>query len=135
LTQGLREGFRILADIGGERFTGIAGALADAYDSSGGIALEDGAVFSECELSRSVLCGLPIGVVCAALNIVDHLAIEIERNAELDQGLGFALLSGDALAGRIDGALMTRAYGRQCGASGAVEIDNAATGQISLECA
>ena len=57
---------------------GIAGALADADDSAGGITFENGAVFGEGELPRGVFCRLPIGIVGAALDVVNHLAVELE---------------------------------------------------------
>src|SRR5215475_1484555 len=62
LAYGLRKCLRILAHLRGERFLGIARALADADDSSGSVAFENGAVFGESELARAVLCRLPIGI-------------------------------------------------------------------------
>ena len=133
LAQGLRKGFRILAHVGGKRFLGITGALADPDDSSGGVAFENGAVFGKRELACRVLCGLPIGVICAAFDVVNHLAIELERNAELDKRFHFAQLSGCAVFGRLDRALMTCAHSSQRGARRAVNIRHAASGKIPLD--
>jgi hypothetical protein len=76
--------------------------LANPDDSGGAVAFEDSAVFSEGELARSVLCGLPIRVFCTALDIVDHLTIKVEWNAKLDEGFNFALLSDYSVSGRLD---------------------------------
>ena len=53
----------------------------------GGVALEDRAVLGEGDLSRGVLRRLPVRVIGAALDVVDRLAIELERDAQLDQRL------------------------------------------------
>ena len=52
-----------------------------------GVSFEDGAVLGEGDLPRGVLHRLPVGVVGAALHVVDLLAIQFERDAEFDDGL------------------------------------------------
>ena len=51
---------------------------------------------------RGILRGLPVGVVCAALDIVDRLAIELEWNTKLDKRLYLALPGDDAFGGGGD---------------------------------
>src|SRR5208283_118534 len=80
LAQALSDGIGVLANVGGKRLDGIAGALADAPNAGGGIPVEYGGVLGEGDLSRGVLCGLPIGVVRASINVVDTFAIQFERN-------------------------------------------------------
>jgi hypothetical protein len=135
LTKGLRKGFWILADVSGKKLFGITGTLSDPNDSSGGVAFENGAILGESEFARSILRGLPIRVICTTLDVVNHLAIELEWNSELDKGFNFALLRGHTISGPLDRALVTRAYGRQCGARRTVNIRNASTGEIPLDCA
>ena len=76
----------------------VAGSLADAHNAGGGIALEHGAILGKCELARRVLRRLPVGVVRAALHIVNRLAAQLERNAQFHQRLHFALAGEDALS-------------------------------------
>ena len=102
LAQRLRDGVGILAHVGGQGHLRIAGALADADDARRGVALENGAVLGKGDLARGVLCRLPVGIVRAALHVVNLLAIELERNAQLDQRLDFALSGEDAVARRRD---------------------------------
>jgi len=52
-------------------------------DPSGVVTLEDRAVFGEGDLARRVLRRLPVRVIGAALDVVDRLAIEFERDAQL----------------------------------------------------
>src|ERR1700688_4781267 len=47
LTQPLGNGFRILANVGGERHDRIAGSLANAADAGGGIAIEYGGILGK----------------------------------------------------------------------------------------
>jgi hypothetical protein len=98
----LGESFRVLAHVGWERFLGIAAALADADDSGCGVTFENSAIFGEGELARGDLCRLPIGIVGAALDVVNHLAVELEGNAQLDEGFRVPLLGRDAVSRRGD---------------------------------
>jgi hypothetical protein len=133
LAQCLRKGFWILANVSGKWLFGITGALPDPYDSSGGVAFEDGAVFGKGQLPRSVLCGLPIRVICTAFYVVHHLTLKLKRHAQLDDGLYFALLSRNAISGRLDRTLMACAHCSQRCALRAVNIRNAAAGKIPLD--
>src|SRR5215469_8498925 len=133
LAKGLGEGFRVLAHVGGQRFPGIAGALPDADDSGGVETFENGAVFSEGELTRGVLCRLPIGIVGAAFHIVNHLAVKLEGNTQLDQGFRFPLPGCDAVAGLGDRVQVAGAHGRESGARRALNVRNAAACEITLD--
>ena len=50
---------------------GLLLELADAFDRRGGVALEDGAVFGEGQLLGCVFDRVPVGVLRAALDVVD----------------------------------------------------------------
>src|SRR5215469_14365380 len=102
-----------MAHVGWERFLWVAAGLADADDSGGFVTFENGAVFAEGELARGVLCRLPIGIVGAAFDVVNHLAVELEGNAQLDQGFSFSLLGCDADARGGNRALMTCTHSRE----------------------
>jgi len=69
----MRDRVRIVHDIGRKRHRGIAGALANALDAGRRITLEDRPVLGKRDLLGGVLGRLPVGVVGAALDIVDHL--------------------------------------------------------------
>ena len=113
LTQRLGNDVGIGAHVGGQCQDRIAGALADAADAGGGVALEDRPVLGKGQQPRGVLGGLPVGIVGAALDVVDLLAVEFEGNAELDQRLDLALARQDAVAGSSDIAQMAGADGGQ----------------------
>ena len=97
------------------------------------IAVEDRAVLGEGDLLRRILHRLPVGVLGAALDVVDRLAIEIERHPQLDQRLDDALPREDAVAGRRDRAQMAGADGGQAGAARPVHVDDAPSGKVALE--
>jgi len=80
LAQALSYGIGVLANVGGKRLDGIAGALADAPNAGGGIPVEYGGVLGKGDLSRGVLGRLLVGVVRAPINIVDTFAIQFEWN-------------------------------------------------------
>ena len=111
LAQALGDGIRILAHIAGQRHLRIAGSLPDAHDSGSGIALEYGAVLGKSELARGVLRRLPVRVVRATLDVVDRLALQFERNTQLDQRLHFALPGDDAVPRGRDRPQMAGADG------------------------
>ena len=67
------------------------------------VAVEDGAVFGKGELLRGVFRGLPVGVLRSALHVVDGLAGELKRDAQLHQRLDLALAGDDAVCGSGDG--------------------------------
>jgi hypothetical protein len=77
----LCDGIRVLAHVSGERHDRVAGSLADAPDTGGGIPVEYGGVLGKGDLPRSVLRRLPVRVVGAPIDIVDGFAIQFERNA------------------------------------------------------
>ena len=97
----------------GQRHHRIAGTLADAADAGRGVTVEYRRDLRRRRSPRGVLGRLPVGVVGAALDVVDLLAIEFERNAQFDQRLHLALPGDDAVARRGDVAQMTGADRRQ----------------------
>ena len=72
-------------------------------------------------------------VVGAALHVVDRLAIELERNAQLDQRFHLALPRDDAVGRRLYGAQVAGADGGQRGAARRMHVDHAPSGEIALE--
>ena len=79
LAQRLRDRVGIVAHVGRQRHDRVAGALPDALDAGGRVALEDRAVLGKGNRLRRVLHRLPVGIVRAALHVVDRLAVELER--------------------------------------------------------
>src|SRR5215467_10305247 len=127
------DGVGVVAHIGGERLDRVAGSLTNALNATGGIALENRPVFCKGDRFGRVLCRLPVRVVGAALDVVDHLAVEFERNAQLDQSLDLALPGNDAVARRRDIQQMPGADRGQSRAARAMQVDNAASGKITLQ--
>ena len=82
---------RIVGHIGRQGHRRVAGALANALDAGRRIAFENRAVLGKGDLFRGVLGRLPVGIIGAAFDIVDHLAVELERHAQFDQRLDLAL--------------------------------------------
>ena len=91
----------------------VAGALTDAADPGGGIAIEDRAIFRKGDFARRFLQRRPVGILGAALDVVDRLARQRERNAQFDERLDYALHRLDALARRLDRLGVAGAYGRE----------------------
>ena len=83
--------------------------------------------------SRGILHRLPVGVVRAALHVVDLLAIQFERDAQFDQRLDDALAGQDTFGGRLDLAQMAGADRGQGGALRPFDVDHAPRGEIALE--
>src|SRR5260370_40558210 len=116
--------------VGRERHHWIAGALTNALDAGCLIALEDGPVLGKGDPPRAILQWLPVRIVGAALDVVNRLAIELERNAQLDQRLDLALPGDDALRRRRDAAQMTGADGGEHLAARPLHVDHAPPGEI-----
>src|SRR5580658_136666 len=125
--------FWILTHIGGKRFLGIGGALADSDDSGGVVTFKNSAVFSEGERARGVFCRLPIRIVGTAFDVINHLAVEFEGNPQLDERFHLALSGQDAIAGRSDRVQMAGADGRESRPRRSVNVDNAAASEVALE--
>ena len=98
---------------------------------SGGIAVEDGAIFSKGQPSRRVLQGLPVRVVRAALHVVNLLAIEIERNAQFDERLHLTLPCNDIVSRRLEVAQVAGSDRREGGAGRSLHIDDAPRGEVA----
>ena len=133
MTQGLGNGFRVITHVSGEGHDGVAGPLADALNTGGGIALEYGAILGKSDLSRGVLCRLPIRIVGAAVDIVDLLAIELEGNPQLDQRLYLALPGDDAVTRGGNRKQVAGADGGEHGSSRPLYVDYAPSGEVALE--
>ena len=99
----------------------------------GGVALEDGAVLGEGDLARGVLHRLPVRILGAALDVVDRLAIELERHAQLDQRFHLALPRDDAVPRRLDVPQVAGADGGQPGPARCLHVHHAPPGQVALE--
>src|SRR5262249_21267766 len=133
LAQGLRDGVGILSYVGGERHDRMAGPLPDAADARRPLALEDGAVLGVGYLLRRILRRLPVRVLRTAFNVVDLLAIELERDAQFDQRLDLALPREDAVTRRSDRLKVAGADGGKADAGGPADVDHAPTGEIKLQ--
>src|SRR5271157_1884034 len=131
--QALGNGFRVLAHVGGERHDRIAGPLTDASNAGGSVALEYGVILGKGDQSRSVLRRLPVRVVRATINVVDRLAIQLERNTQLDQRLHLALPCDDAVPRSRDRLQVASADGGEAGAAWPMYVDDASSGQVALE--
>src|SRR5271155_1754676 len=131
--QRVGDGVGVVEHIAREGLDRVAGSLTYPLDTPRGVALEDRAVFGKSDGFGGVLCRLPVRVVGAALDIVGHLAVQLERHAQLDQRLDLALASEDAVPRRCDVLQMPCAHGRKGGAARAVQIDDAASGEVALQ--
>ena len=100
---------------------------------AGLIALEDRRILGKGDFLGGVLGRLPVGIVGAALDIVDHLAVQFERHAQFDQRLDLALAGEDAVARRRDSAQMAGADRRERGAARTGDIDDAPPGEVALQ--
>src|ERR1700722_11659278 len=131
--QALGNCIRVFPHVAGQRHDGIACSFSNASDAGGGIALEYGGVLGKGDLPRGVLRRLPVRVVGAALDVIDGMAIQVERNTQLDQRLYFTLPRDDAFRRRGDGPQVAGADSREQGASRPVQVDDAPSGEIALE--
>src|SRR4029077_12616377 len=101
--QALRNRFRVLAHVARKSHFRIAGGLTNAFNAGGSIAVEDGTVLREGHLSRGILRWLPVRIVSPAFDIVDHLAIEFEWDAQFNERLRVAQLRNDPFRRSCDG--------------------------------
>src|SRR5262249_14312868 len=123
---------RVLADVGGQAHRRVAGSLADAVGAGRRVALEDRAVFGEGYLPGRVLDRLPVGVLRPSFDVVDLLAAQRERRAQLHDRRDLALPGDHALAGRVDVAHPAGPHRGEPLAGGPVHVDQAAAGQGAL---
>src|SRR5262249_16726775 len=133
LTQGLRNGIRILARVSRQGHDWVTGALPDAADARGGKALEDSVVLGVGDFFGCVFCRLPIRIPRTPFHVVDLLAIQYERNAKLDQRPDLALSREDSVAGRSNRLDVASADRRKTNAAWPVDVDHAAGGEIPLQ--
>src|ERR1700730_1999399 len=117
LAQTSGNGFRILAHVGGECHDRGASPLTDASNTGSCVALEYGAVLGEGDLSRGVFRRLPVRVVGATIDVVDPLAIQLERNTQLNQCFYLALPGDDAVPWCLDRLQVPSTDGGEAGAA------------------
>src|SRR5262249_22308117 len=110
-----------------------AGPGANAADAGGGVALENRPILGERQPSRRILGGLPVGIIRAALHVIDLLAIELERYAQLDERFHLALPREDAVAWRLDRAQVAGSDGRKGDTPWSLDVDDAPRGEVALE--
>ena len=112
---------------------GIAGPLTNSHDTSRGVALEHSSVLGKRDFARGILRRLPVGVVRTTIDVVDRLALQLERHAQFDQRLHFSLSGDDAVLGWRDLLQVAGADGRETGAPRSLHVDDAPSGEIALE--
>ena len=66
-------------------------------------------------------------------HVVDGVARELERHAQFDDRLHFALTRAHAFERRLDAVLVARADGGECGAARALDVHDAAARKGALE--
>ena len=66
--------------IGWKRFFWIAATLSDADNPGGIVAFENRAVFGKRKRAGGIFCWLPVGIIGAAFNVVNHLAVKLKGN-------------------------------------------------------
>src|SRR4029077_16806137 len=94
---------------------------------------KNGAILGVGNLLRGVLRWLPVGIVRAALDVVDLLAVELERDPEFDQRLNLALSRDHAFARRGNWLEVAGSDRGEAGAAGLLDVDDSASGEIALE--
>jgi hypothetical protein len=118
----------------GQREHGVGAAFADAGDARCLVAQEDGAVFGVGQLFGGVFGGLPVGVLRAALHVVDGFAREFKGHAQLDHGHDLALAGNDAFLRRFERGQVAGAHGRALRAGfGLDDVHHAAARQVAAE--
>src|SRR5258708_37725302 len=132
LAKGLGDRVGILNHVSGQGRDGVAGPLANALDSAGGVAFEDRAVFGKGYPLCRILKRLPVRVVCASLHVVDRAAVEFERHAQLHHALNLALASDDSFSRRLDIVQMASADGGQHDAARLLDVHYTAPREVAL---
>ena len=135
LTEPLGDGVRVVADVGRKRHDRIAGSLADAGDARSRITFEDRPVLREGQKSRGILGGLPIQIVGAAFHVIDLLAVNVERDPELDERIDHALSRQNAVRWRRDVAQVAGADGGERDTAGTVYVNDTPAGEMAFESA
>src|SRR3546814_9940978 len=78
-------GDRVVADIGRQRQRLIGGAFANADDAGGLVAVENGPVFGAGKFLGGIFYRLPVGIIGAALHIVDCVAPQLEWHGRSEE--------------------------------------------------
>ena len=133
LTEGLGDDVGIGAHVGRKGQDRIAASLADAADISRGVTVEDRPVLRKGQKPRGVLCGLPVGIVGAALHVVDLLTIQFKGNAKFDQRLDLTLSRQDSASRRGDITQMSGADGGKRNPTRPLHVDDAPPGKVALD--
>ena len=112
---------------------GLELARADALDRRGVVALEDGPVLDERQLLGGVLDRIPVGVLRAALDVVDVVARQRERHPQPHQRFAVPQVGHHAVAGRRHVEQVAGADRRGDRAAGLADVDDPAAGDVPLE--
>src|SRR6185437_8105541 len=135
LAHRLRDRSGIAVHVGWKRQHRVAAAQAHTLDPGGRVPLENRTIFREGDLARCLLEWVPVRIIGATLDVVDRLAREFERNAQLDERPDVALRSLDAIAGSLDPPLMTRAHRGEIRALRAIHVHDLSRREVALESA
>src|SRR5208283_915133 len=110
----------------------IAGSPTNAHDTGRGVAIEYSSILGEGDLARGVLCRLPVGVIGATIDVVDCLAVQLERSPQLDQCLYLSLPGDDAVSRRRDLLQVAGADGGQARACRTLYVNHAPSCEVAL---
>src|SRR6202012_2006173 len=108
-------------------------AATDAVDRRGGVTLEDGTVFDERQLLGGLLDRVPVGVLRAALDVVDFVPRQGERNPKPDKGFALSQVRFNAVGGGLDVEQATGADGRGDRAPGLADSDRPPSCDMAFE--
>src|ERR1700753_4131353 len=102
-------------------------------DRRGGVALEDGAVFHECQLLGRIFDRIPVGVLGTTLDVVDFRTRQRERNPQADKRFACPQMSDHAVGGGLDIDEPTGADARGDRPAGLADVDHPAPGDMPFE--
>ena len=97
------------------------------------VALEDRPVLGERQLLGGILDRVPVGILRAALDVVDIGAVHRERHPQPHQRPGVSQVCHHTLAGRQDVEQMTGAHRRRHRPARLADVDHPAAGDVALE--
>ena len=133
MAQRLGHSVRIVANISGQGLDRIAGTLTDALNICLRVAVEDRPILGKRDLPGGVLGGLPIGILCAAIHVVDRRPRQLEGHPQFHQRLCLPLSGEDIFRRRRDREQVAGANRRQTNSTGTRHIDDAPAGEITFE--
>ena len=97
------------------------------------VALEDGPVLDERQLLGGLLDRIPVGVLRTALDVVDLVARQRERNPKADKGFALPQVSHHAVGRCLHVDEPAGADRRGDRPAGFADVDHAAPGDMALE--